>query len=175
MMNKISKLFWALSFVALVSFTSCSNDDESFNDDDIIGIWSVTGVSPDFSVGSMSLVDYLVAEAELSELEAQALESIFSQGFGDGFDGTVEMKADNTYVAEFGDDPAENGTWELVEGGTVLKLLEAGEDEATELNIISINSTNMVLEFDESESEDLNDDGIDEEITITIEMTLEKL
>ena len=173
-MNKIKNLFWALSAVALLSISACGDDDESFSENDIIGVWTITAASADASVGSMSLIDYLVQTVGLSQLEAQALETAFSQGFANGFDGTVEMKADNTYIAEFGDDPTETGTWELLEGGTVLRLLETGEDTPTVLDIISLTSSRMVLEFSETESDDLNFDGIDEELTILIEMTLQK-
>ena len=175
-MNRLKKMFWALSAIALLATSGCSDDDEgiSFTDDDIIGVWTVSGATVDFSVGGMSLVDYLVETLELSEAEALLYEALISEGFDQGFDGTVEMKTDNTYVAQFGDDPAENGTWELTADGTILKLLEAGESEATELKLISINSTTMVLEYDESELIDFDQDGVEEETTLLIEMTLTK-
>ena len=174
-MNRLKKLFWALSVVALLATFGCSDDEViGFTDDDIIGVWTVSGATVDFSVGGLSLVDYLVQTLELSELEAQAFQAAMSEGIDEGFVGTVEMKADNTYVAQFGDDPAENGTWELTVDGTMLKLLEEGESEATELKLISINSTTMILEYDESEFIDFDQDGVEEEITLLIEMTLTK-
>lgn len=173
-MTNIKKLFWILSATALLAVSACGDDDENFSESDIIGLWTVTGATADFSVGSQSLIDYLVETLELSQIEAQALQAAFSEGFADGFDGTVDMRADNTYVAEFSDDPAETGTWELLEGGTILRLLETGEDTPTDLNIVSLTSSRMVVEFTETESDDLNFDGIDEELTILIEMTLQK-
>lgn len=173
-MKKIKHLFWATAAIALLSISACSNDDGDVSENDIVGIWTITGATADYSVGSQSLVDYLVETLELSQLEAQALEAGFSQGFANEYDGTVDMRADNTYVAEFGDDPSETGTWELVEGGTVLRLLESGEDTPTVLDVVSLTSSNMVLELTETEMDDLNFDGIEEELTLVIEMTLQK-
>ena len=173
-MKRLKKLFWALSAVALLATYGCSDDEViGFTDDDIIGVWTVSGATVDFSVGGMSLVDYFVETLELSEVEALLFEALISEGFDQGFEGTVEMRADNTYIAQFGDDPAENGTWELTVDGTILKLLEAGESEATELNLISINATTMILSYEESELMDF-DQGVEEEITLLIEMTLTK-
>ena len=174
-MKRLKKLFWALSAVALLATYGCSDDEViGFTDDDIIGVWTVSGTTVDFSVGGMSLIDYLVETLELSEVEALLFEALISEGIDEGFDGTVEMRADNTYVAQFGDDPAENGTWELTVDGTILKLLEAGASEATELNLISINATTMILSYEESEPMDFDQDGVEEEITLLIEMTLTK-
>ena len=174
-MKRLKKLFWALSAVALLATFGCSDDEViGFTDDEIIGVWTVSGTTVDFSVGGMSLIDYLVETLELSEVEALLFEALISEGIDEGFDGTVEMRADNTYVAQFGDDPAENGTWELTVNGTILELLEAGVSEATELNLISINATTMILSYEESEPMDFDQDGVEEEITLLIEMTLTK-
>ena len=171
-MNMIKRLFWIFTTVAIISVYGCSSDDETFTQEDLIGIWTITGANAEFLVGEVSLVDYLIAELDLSETEASNFDAEMSAGMADGFDGTVEFKADNTYVAEFGDDPAETGTWELLDGGKKLKLLETGEDTPNEFDIISLSATTMVIEFEEHSSEEL--EGSELELTIRIEMTLQK-
>jgi hypothetical protein len=172
-MSKMKKLFWALPMVALFATFSCNEDGEVFVADDIVGLWTIQEASADISVGSMSLVDYLKEYLELSEIEAQAFELAMKQGIAEGMNGTVDMKSDNTYLAEFADDPPETGDWELIDGKK-LKLLETGAAEPAELTIISLTSSKLVLEFEESEVEDMNQDGTDEELTMLINLTLTK-
>lgn len=172
-MIEMKKLFWALSVVALIATFGCSEDEETFVEADIVGVWNVTDVSADYSVGEMSFVDYLVENLEMSELEAKAIEVGMQEGFGAEFEGVVDMKADNTYIAEFAGEDPDAGDWELVAGKT-LKLLSEGEVEPTELTIVSVTSSKMVLEFDESFEEDMNQDGEAEEISALIQMTMTK-
>lgn len=167
------KLFWALPMVALFATFSCNEDGEVFVEDDIVGLWTITEASADISVGEMSFTDYLKEYLQLSDIEAQAFELAMKQGITEGMNGTVEMKSDNTYLAEFADDPPETGDWELIDG-KLLKLLETGGTEPTELTIISLTSSKLVIEFNETETEDLNQDGTDEEITMLINMTMTK-
>ena len=174
-MNKLKGFLLFTFSMSILSFYGCNSDeDENANNNDIIGVWSVTAASADFNIGETSLVDYLINTLQLSQIEAQAFETAISEGFTDGFDGTIEFKVDNTYIAEFGDDPAETGTWELFDNGNKIRITETGDDSSTELDILSVTSSTMVLAFNESESDDLDGDGTDEEISIEIEMTLQK-
>ena len=174
-MNLSKRLLILLMSVLFVTFYGCNSDeDENITTSDFIGVWEITAASADLSVGESSLLDYLVNTLQLSQIEAQAFETLMSEGITEGLGGTVEFKSDNTYVAEFGDDPAETGTWQYIEAGMKMSLLETGEDQPTEFDVISISSTKLDIAIEESESEDLDDDGMPEEITILFEMTLTK-
>lgn len=170
---KIIKKLFILSLMSVILFSiGCNSDEEEFLEDDLIGVWEVTAASVDFSIGTMSLTEYLVSEFELSELEAQAIETAMSQGLQEGFDGAVEFRSDNTYTAEFGDDLAETGTWEFNESTQMLRLLETGEDEYTDLTVLSLSSTNLSVEFSETTTEEFR--GTELEVSMLVEMSLQK-
>ena len=165
-MKKIIYLMIATS--AMLSFQSC-NDDEFAKERDLIGIWTVQDVDFNITVNDLSLGEFFD-----SQQNAAFFEAFFEAEFSGEFDNaTIEFKSDNTYSATQ-DGDVETGTWSLNSDGSQL-ILDGGTIDESMLNIITSTSNSLILNFEEIEdSEDLNGDSVNDEVKITIELTLAK-
>lgn len=156
-------------FTGLV-FTSCSKDSNP--EEDILGIWEVEGVDFEATIGTKSLLQYYMDEFSMTEPQAQVVMAAFGAALAQQFTGTIEIKADNTYTATMGED-SDTGTWSLSSDYEKLTL-DSDADETIVLDIISLTSSKAVMGISEEISEDLNDDDVPEDISVTVEMTLGK-
>lgn len=157
-----------LMATSLFIVTSCGDDEPELDATtlNLIGVWE-TEDEVQLSIGVTGLTP-----EELIEFE-EAINFYISL-FAQGFFGTVEFKADKTYTSTFGDD-TQTGTWEVTNEEKTLLMTESGGMEASELDIISISSTALVVGFEETESIDINSDGTDDEFTFEVEITLNKV
>ncbi|MBN2666179.1 MAG: hypothetical protein JXR67_06690 [Bacteroidales bacterium] len=156
-------------FTGLV-FASCSK--ESNPEEDILGTWTVENVDFEATIGTKSLLQYYMDEFSMTEPQAQAVMAAFDAALAQQFTGTIEIRADNTYTATMGDE-SDTGTWSLSSDYKKLTL-DSDSDETIVLDIISLTSAKAVMGMAEEISEDLNDDDVPEDISVTIEMILEK-
>ncbi len=156
-------------FTGLV-FTSCSKDSNP--EEDILGIWEVEGVDFEATIGTKSLLQYYMDEFSMTEPQAQVVMAAFGAALAQQFTGTIEIKADNTYTATMGED-SDTGTWSLSSDYEKLTL-DSDSDETIVLDIISLTSSKAVMGMSEEISEDLNDDDVPEDISVSVEMTLGK-
>ena len=165
-----------LLLMGLIVFitASCGEDDDadSAGTADITGVWAITSSYVEINVGDKSFVDYLVDVVGVPEADAEEFLDLFKEDFTEGFPETIEFKSDNTYTVNT-DGDTESGTWSLSSDGNTLTL-DAGTTDETDLDVISLSSTAMKIGFTEEESEDFDDDGVDEIISITFELNFEK-
>jgi len=171
------KIIKRISFFMLLIFlfNACNKDDEPLSETylNLIGKWSASQLSFNVQINNIPLIQYYKDELGLTDSEAQVLVELFGQTLASGFVGTIEFKNDNTYIADFGGDN-ENGTWELVNSDQQINLTEAGSTETQEIEIKSVTETTLVIAFDEMDTEDLDGDGTVEELSISLELTLER-
>ena len=151
-------------------FTACSKD--STPEEDLIGTWTVESATFTAMIGSKTLTQYFIDEMGLTAVEAQQFTAIFNAMMEQTFTGTIQFKSDNTYTSNLGGD-ADNGTWSLTVDGKTLTIDSSTDDPIT-LDIIELTSEKCKLEMLQSISEDLNDDGTPETITVTINATFTK-
>ncbi len=159
----------------LVLFNACNKDEEPLSETylNLIGTWSSTEIKYGVLIDNVSITQYFIDELGYTEAEAEAAVVLFGQALASGFVGTLEFKNDNTYIAKFGGDTV-NGTWELVNSDQQINLKEDGFPEVQEVEIKSVTETTLVVAFDEMTSDDLDGDGTDEELSINLELTLDK-
>jgi hypothetical protein len=167
-MNIVKKLFLMTMILAVLFISSCGDDDEGLDQTslDLIGVWQ-----------SDDEVSLSVGITGLTQEEIDVYEDfigLFLNAFAQGFFGTIEFKDDLSYTSSFGGE-AQTGTWEVLSDGETLIIRENGETEETEVEIISLTSTTVVFGFQEIETDDLNEDGIDDEIIIDVELTMNKV
>lgn len=175
-MNQTVKVIYQISLVStlllMCTFFSCdNNDDDPKASSDLIGTWTVESSSVDMIIGDQSIIEFLMEMLSITQEEAEQFAGFYLEDYGE-FEGTITFKDDNTYVADFGDG-IDTGTWKLSSDSKTLTLDQGTDDEAA-VNVITLNSTKLEIEISEESMEDIDEDGIDDEISIKITMTLKK-
>jgi len=155
-------------FTGLV-FTSCSKDSNP--EEDILGTWTIEDVDFEATIGAKSMLQYFMDEFSMTEPEAMVVMEAFDAALAQQFTGTIEIRADNTYTATM-EDGSDEGTWSLSSDFEELNLDSDGVE--TVLDIISLTSSSAVMGMTQEISEDINDDDVPEDISVTVEMTLAK-
>jgi len=162
-----------LSTLLLFSHCDKSGDEENANAD-LVGTWTITSINIDLMVDGKSLTQFLI-DAGYGESEAALVEAFFTSLLEDEIgDGEIELKSNNTYVADFGDDP-DTGSWSYNSSTKILTIdSDDPSEDIQEITVKSISATTIVIEQSEIMEEDVDDDGTSEEVNSTIEMTLTK-
>ena len=168
---KLNGLFLTAGLIALM-LVSCEKDSSTggATEDELIGKWTIASSSVDMTIDGVSVVDFLVEALGITEEQAKQFEQIYTDELS--MSGTIEFMADYTYEANF-DGDVTTGTWKLTSGGKEMIMDEGTEDETT-VKIVSANATKMVVRISDSDTEDIDEDGTDENLVYTIEMVLTK-
>lgn len=169
-LKKLSIGICSIVLITVLILSSCKKDPTPA--DNIIGTW--TAGTPSFTamVGSKTLTQYFIDVLGLSPTEAQQFTTLFNQSIQQSFTGTIQFKSDGTYTANLGGSP-DSGTWTLSADGLKLTI-DPSTDLPTTFDIVELTSSKLRFSITESDSQDLNDDGTMETITISIDLTFTK-
>jgi hypothetical protein len=179
-MNQLKKvLTYSTSFLFLFSlllFSNCSKDGNDENPNaDLIGTWKTSTINVDLMIDGKTLSQFLI-DGGASEAEAALIEDYFTTILETEVgDGEIQLKSDNTYIADFGSDSPDTGKWSY-NASTKILTIDSDDplEDNQEIKVKSISSSTLIIEQNEVVEEDLDDDGIDEQIDTTIEMTFTK-
>lgn len=175
MINRLLNISIIFSLSLLLALnTSCKKKEETNEAiNNLMGTWTFNNSDVNLSVDGVDLVTYMVDNFEYSQQEAETLVAYFKLAIGADNQGTINFKDDNTYQLN-NSDGEENGSWSMDSEGTILTLNFAGETD--NLNIITLNSSSLVLNIPtESEEVDLDDDGdVETTVDVDIELNLSK-
>lgn len=159
-----------LMAVTAVAFTACEKDSD---DDDggeesvsIVGVWTIESVEIDASIAGVSLLDYLVSMG-VPESQAQEMVDEMMTEMGD-MTGTLELKDDGTYEANFSnDDPEEDdtGSWELTADKKTL-YIDKGTDDEMEFEVVTLTKNALSVKMTQTEPMD----GTSDEMTMMMTM-----
>ena len=159
--------------LAILFFSGCNKDDEPDpTTQQLIGVWQADQISLGASIDGVNYYQYLLNEGYTEE-EANSALDLLGNLLILSYSGTVEFKSDNTYTSTLGSS-VETGTWSVLNGGATLQMKANGSSDTDEIEIKSIGSTQLVLAFTDTHDDDVNDDGIDEEVITEIELTFAK-
>lgn len=165
------KIFKLLLFVAITSlvFQGCNKDGENVSEGDIEGTWNVAVSNFDMTINGQGLDQFF------TESEATIYEAILKATYQEGFEETIiEFKSNGTYIATSADEDPETGKWTLNSDGSQLTLNGGSSDEIS-LDIKSSSKNSLVLGYTIIEdSEDMDDDGTNDELKISFELNLTK-
>jgi hypothetical protein len=159
-----------LVLIAGYVFSGCSKDKKATND--LIGTWTVGTTTLNTMVGTRTLVQYYTDVVGLSAAEAQTFSGVVNATIQQSFTGTIQIKSDNTYSATLGG-KSESGTWSLNSAGTQLTIVSTSSGTNV-FDIVQLTSSVLKIQLTEQVSEDLNNDGIPESITVNADVTFNK-
>lgn len=176
MSNYLKTRFLILLTITAFVFVSCSDDDDETPEGpsgQIVGSWQSSTVDVgDLEINGESFVDFYTALG-VPQMVIDQLESTFESSASQGFEVDFEFKADGTYEAE-DSEGTYNGTWELTSNDTKL-LFDKGTTDEFEFDIAALTDSRLELAYTESDnSEDIDLDGTNDEITFTISIVLTK-
>lgn len=123
--------FAIIAIVMSVNFAACSDDDDDFNTDDLVGLWE--GVTSEFE------------EKENGQTVDKDTESLDDERIRFNSDGTLTSyyKSGSTWVIE------DEGTWSVKDG----KIYMRGDGEEV-VTILELSPQKLVIEISESGVED---------------------
>lgn len=170
----MKKFLSNLSFLVIIGtllffLAGCNeNDEDPINN--LLGLWTVSDVEIDATIGNESFVDYLVSEG-MSETEAAIYWAIFETLLEEEMEisGTIEIMENNTYTADFGGS-TEDGTWKLSADGKILTFDEGIYE--MDFTINSLTSDMLSITMTEMSVEDIDDDPLTQAVEIVVEITL---
>lgn len=152
--------------------SSCKEDDKDPDSDSpIVGVWEYESADVAILINGQDFIDYVIETFELSEEQAEEMKEGFDEEMN-YFEGmSWEFKADGSMIVT-SPEGNESGTWSLSSDNEKLTVTSDGESEV--LDVSSLTSSTMKLNFEEESAEDLDEDGEDEVFEITIALTLSK-
>lgn len=169
---KMKQLVLRSFFLVLVTgliISSCKKDETSGG---ITGTWTAGTTTLNAMVGDKTLTQYFIDDMGLTQQEAQSYTALFEQIMKQSFTGTIQIKSDNTYTANLGGE-SDSGTWSLNADQTELTINSSTGGPMT-FDVIELTSSKLHIQGTEVTNEDLNSDGIDEVLTVQIDITFTK-
>lgn len=157
-------------FVTGIILAGCSKDKTAT--DNIVGTWTAGDATFAVTVGGMSLSQYYMEMLGLSSTEAQTFTNLFNQSLQQNYSGTIKFNADNTFTASMGGS-TDSGTWSMNADGTQLTI-DPSTDTPQTFDVIELTSSVLKIRLTDTRSEDLNDDGTDETISVMVDLTLNR-
>lgn len=158
---------------SFVTFIGCNSDDENPDDpitNNLIGLWTISDAQIEATIGGQSLIAYIADFLGISEVEAAVFAALFDAALDDNFSGTIEFKANNTYITNIGGE-TDDGTWSLNSAGDKITL-DAGTADEQITDIISLTATTLQVGFDQTEYEDIDDNEMTPDVAIDMRVVL---
>jgi uncharacterized membrane protein len=177
MKNKIKNVaFIAMLFsVGLLASCGSSDDDVKPANAELIGTWTYKDAKIDVKINNKTIKDYFVEALGISAIEASVVEAlILAEVEDDELKGsTVTFGADGNYSAKSGDGTVTTGTYTINDAKTEITVVESGT--TTTFDVKSISSSELVMSYTEENSdEDFDEDGTNETLLASIEVTFSK-
>ncbi|MGY6523606.1 MAG: lipocalin family protein [Mongoliitalea sp.] len=173
-MKNLSKFFPLLLVFLMLTVSSCNNDDEP-EVSPIVGVWSYDDFQLNITINGQPLVQFLQTIFGLSAQEAQAAaaeirDSVFSAGDFEGT--TLNFRSDGTYEIRVNGNLDESGTYELLNGNTLLRL--SGEDFSTDFQVRTLSNNQLTIVLEEEESDDFFDIGLPVLVRLQLQLSFVK-
>ncbi|UJP65532.1 lipocalin family protein [Mongoliitalea daihaiensis] len=172
-MKNLSKLLPLLLVLLTIAVSSCNNDDEP-EISPIVGTWNYSDYQLNISINGLPLVQFFqtlgATPQEAAAAAAEVLDDTFS---AEDFEGTtLEFRADGTYEIRVNGNLDEAGTYELLNGNTLLRLSAAGD--STDFQVRTLSNNQLTIELVEEESDDFLDIGLPVLVRLQLELSFVK-
>lgn len=177
MLIKIRTIAMFAMLISATLLTSCGSSDEEAKpaNADLIGTWTYKEANIDVKINNKTIRDYFVEALGVSAVEASLIESLLVTELEDGElkGSTVTFNADGSYSAKSGDGTVETGTYTINDAKTKITIIESGE--TTIFDVKSLSSSQLTISYtEEDKSEDFDDDGTNDTLFASLEVTFTK-
>jgi hypothetical protein len=153
--------------MAGLMLSACKKQDEDTPLDFIAGTWTTGTHNITVMVGTKTLKQYYVDVLGLAENDAQFGSNMVTLTFQQYMTGTIQVNPDGTYSSTLGGETI-TGTWSLSYDWKKLIM----DSEA--YDILELTSNKLRFKMTQYGSQDFDEDGTAETVTINIEMVLIK-
>ena len=158
--------------VSGLTLTGCSEEDNPENN--IIGKWTTTEFDAGILVNSVPVIRWYTEKYNTSETEATDFANSIIRDVEINLTGTMQFNSDHSYQINFGDEPEETGVWQLVDNNQKLSFTNSKNNESNESDVKALSSSILILGFSDSNWGDVDKDGQNDNLFISINLTLEK-
>jgi hypothetical protein len=178
-LKKSSKFFTTIVIVCtLFLLSNCNKSgDEEDPQAKYVGTWTLENIGVESTIEGKTLEQYITENGgSLSNVQAvsENILSILNDLFGGGV-GKIELKEDNTFVVTFGtagNTRTESGSWSF---NASTETLTISPDSGGDLEVMSLSSSELILQQVGYLLVDVNDDQIEEQIEVLFEFFYSKL
>jgi hypothetical protein len=150
--------------IAVLAVASCKKSSNTVTIEG--GTWTAGTPTLTAMVGTRTLTQYYTDVVGLTADQAAQFSALLNVALLQSFTGTIQFKSDNTYTANLGGQP-DNGTWILSADGKKLTIDSSTADPVSG-DITELTANKLTVAIIETTSEDLNNDGIPETITLSV-------
>jgi hypothetical protein len=172
-MKNLNLTITGLVLITGLTLISCSKkSNDASPTDNMVGTWTAGASTVSTMVGNKTMTQYFIDVMKLTTADAQLYNTFYNEAIKQGFTGTITIKSDNTYTTNLGGEP-DSGTWILSADGKKLTI-DSKSDVPVIFDILELTAKSLKLKILQTESDDLNDDGIPEILTVTAEISLTK-
>lgn len=155
--------------LVVLTITSCEKDsDGDTKANEIIGVWTISSSTFEGTINGVDIVQYFMDAFGVSQAVAES----FTADFYEEITGTANFKADGTYTMTT-NGSTDNGSYKLSADGKKLTLDEGTVDELI-IDVATLTSSKMEFSFTETEVSDMDEDGTDDTLIMTISLVLTK-
>ena len=161
------------SFLLLnLLFISCSEEDNA--EKNILGKWTTVEFQAGILVDGVPVIHWYMEKYNASEAKAIDFANTIIEEVETNLKGTMEFSKNHTYKINFGDEPEVTGTWMLVEDDAKLSFTNSRNNESNESDIKVLSSSTLILGFSDTSRGDVDQDRWNEDLFMSIELTLRK-
>jgi len=170
------RLLVILGLIATFSiFVSCNNNEEP-TVAPIVGTWNYDSYKLDITVNGQDLLVYLVQVLGVTQQEAVLAEAFFTASLFEESDlegTTFTFNADGTYSVKNGGVEEDSGTY-LIQNNNTKLVLTSSDGTVQDFVIEVLTNNRLIVSFEDSFEEDLDEDGTFEDVGLEFELTMVK-
>lgn len=170
------RLLVILALLATFSVLVSCNEDEEPKVSPIVGTWNYDSYKLDITVDGQDLLVYLVQVMGLTQQEAIFAEAFFTSSLFEESDleGTIfTFNADGTFSVKNNGIEEDSGTYAVQNNNTKL-VLTSSDGTVQEFVIETLTNNRLIVSFEDSFEEDINEDETLEDVGLEFELTLVK-
>lgn len=171
-MKDKSILFRSLLFILITGFlAACEKDKDEDREDILVGTWNSSTATFDATVNNKPLLQYYIDEG-FTSTDAQSAVNFFNLLMQQTFSGSITFNADKTYTTNLGGQN-DTGVWSLSSDGNQITI-DSNTEPPFNLEVESLSNNELVVSWQESGQEDLNEDTVPENINVNVNMRFTK-